>query len=520
MTPRILPESAVLAPRDPSITNTDDWSIFELSDVTVVDPNALNLEESLLRATEHHPLTVRGRLKRLDNDLAHTSLLPRVEPSLVIEITDVYSYSYAQFGNGSIGLWAAGKAGWFQINPSRAYRKIYEEMVEAVNALYFVADFFANRRKGARAKYTPVTITQALFEKYAAEKMRKGSTSVDAAEKILYEHREFLLTSMMSGKENIAWNHNPLYKHLQSEFPGAWERVRQRLHGMEQKPQRSTTQARSRGASIDSVSTSSSLKRKRGRPPNNSGVDVISIGSSSGASSTAKAGASKENPEKDSKPTQSRTKLVASQTRSTRSQPLTAPDPPPETPELPKRQRTGESDSDSTPPPRKGKSALRLKPNKPSKGPKRSVKPPSPDAEEIDETQDSLLPPPTTHPPSDLDEGISMPTSPSASPGASDFAHIPDPLAEDTWRCALVGCTHRVYAASRPESQTLIKKHYALHASDDDERVRLVQALAAPSLPAGRLIERVRMQARVELGGVEGSVVGGSRFPRMVERRL
>lgn len=526
MTPtqRILPESSVIAPRDPSTdNNTDDWPVFDLHDVTVVDPNGE--PASLLHASAYYPLTVRGRLRPLSKDVSHLYLRHQGQPSLGIEITDVRMFSYGAYKNGSIGLWASGKAGWFQISPSAAYRRTYDEMTEAVNLLYFVADSFAIPRTGKKGSNVVELNTQGLFERYSAKKIGNKATAAEAAEKF-YEHREFLLGSMMSGKEGMSWGANPFYKHLKNKFPGDWENVRRRLFEPAQTP--AGTASRPRRESVDSASTSSSLKRKRGRPAKSQAADVISIASSVASSSAAKTAPAESQAVSNSQPTTSRTKLAS---RSTRSQGTSIPDVP-GTPELQKTSRTGaededSEDTDSLPRPSKAKSALRLKPNKPIKGPRRSVRPPSPEAEDDDAVDDSDNPTTSAqaavdshHKSHDLDEGISMPTSPSSSASAGALQHIPDPLYEDTWRCALVGCTHRVYAASHPDSQALIKQHYALHASDDDERVKLVQALAAPSLPAGRLIERVRLQARNDLGGMEGTRVGGSRFPTMINRRL
>ena len=220
-----------------------------------------------------------------------------------------------------------------------------------------------------------------------------------------------------------------------------------------------------------------------------------------------------------------------------------------------------DSDSDSIAPRRahKGKSALRLKPSKATKGPPKGGKAPTAegDEEEDERARPISLPAPSkrkrdeeqpTRKPSKrrgsrhneaVDEGISMADSPDsatgseeipatpnsdAAPGAgeadtsaSELAHHPDPVQEDTWTCALDGCTHKVYAASTSTSQALIKEHYALHAYDDDERVKMVKQLQAPSLPVRHLMEKVRMQARVE--GFPGSRVAGTRFPEPVSSR-
>jgi len=132
----------------------------------------------------------------------------------------------------------------------------------------------------------------------------------------------------------------------------------------------------------------------------------------------------------------------------------------------------------------------------------------------------------------EVDEGIDMPSSPDApSPDTMSGAmeepshdlavrlhHRPDAIQEDTWICALDGCPHKVYRASQPESQGLIREHYALHAYDDDSRMQLVRRLRAPSLPVNHLMEKVRLQAKLE--GFPGSKVAGTRFPAQPHRTV
>jgi len=195
---------------------------------------------------------------------------------------------------------------------------------------------------------------------------------------------------------------------------------------------------------------------------------------------------------------------------------------------------------------RKGKSALRLKPSRASKAASKGGKGKAPagissNEDEEDEEDEPRSSPAggkrkfgenpehdprrgkRRHSKALSDEGIDMPESPSTdSPGAiagaplsppADIAETarPDPVQEDTWICALDGCTHKVYLASQLESQRLIREHYTLHAFDDDERVQLVKRLKAPSLPVSHLMERVRLQAKVD--GFPGNRVAGTSYP-------
>jgi hypothetical protein len=553
MTPRLLPESSVLRPRDSS-ANSDDWPVFELSHVDVLDHNVNPpTQASLLHASASYPLTVIGRLRPIFKGLADVFLLPPSRRTLTIEITDVRIFSYGAYADGSIGLWAGGKAGWFQINPSPAYRQLYKDMTEAVNLLYFIADSYSNPRmsgKGKKATPLPDYTAQELFGKYASEAMEAEASASDAAEKV-YQHRDFLLASMVAGKEGMMWGKNPLYVHLRKKFPQDWEKIRQRLAAPPPQAEKEASQ-HARQPSIDSASTSSSLKRKRGRPPKNRPDDVVSIGSSSVSGSVGKDEPSES---KLAQPTKPQPPPAPSTRTSGRRKGTSQPDSQPDTPVVhqPQPEESNEdSDTDSALQPRRGKSALRLKPNKPSKGPPRSSQPAiTEDYIEHDEPVPRSSPAPSgkrrrdspSSKPRDVDEGISMPTSPSSTSdqidsqlqsadddaitGASAIEvqtqlalrhHDSDPVQEDTWVCALAGCTHKVYAASRPESQALIRQHYTLHACDDDERVQLVKRLQAPSMPVGHLIERVRMQAKVE--GFPGSRVAGTRFPEPLKQKF
>lgn len=71
-----------------------------------------------------------------------------------IEITNVLTYSFAEVigGSGGYSFWAAGQAGWFEIeshNPS--YKSIYDEMGVAASMLYYLTD---KLRKSRKKKFT------------------------------------------------------------------------------------------------------------------------------------------------------------------------------------------------------------------------------------------------------------------------------------------------------------------------------------------------------------------------------
>ena len=75
-----------------------------------------------------------------------------VSKEMHIEVNEVYRFAYGQYDDGGVDIWAAGQAGWFAIEPSRGYQSIFQSMIEAVKALYFLADTYkeVSRRKNGK----------------------------------------------------------------------------------------------------------------------------------------------------------------------------------------------------------------------------------------------------------------------------------------------------------------------------------------------------------------------------------
>jgi hypothetical protein len=546
MTIKPIPESSILAPRDPSLDNSsDDWPEFELKDVRVHLPDDAAQLTSLLDAAAHYPLTLTGHLEPLPKDQAHLQLQTTTKRAPLIEITGVRTFSYGQFEDGNIGLWAGGKAGWFALKPARAYKAIWMGMVESVQIFYWIVDAYREKRRkgtGKPAPLLPLYTAEELFDKYADEVLEDAKGGKEAA-KVIHEQRDFLLASMLAGKEGIAWAKNPLYQHLSQHFPEDHAIVKARLTGNAPVPARSGRQA-----SVNSES--SNLKRKRGRPAKDHSQDLSSTREDPMTEDSTRVGTAGKN---ETKPTGSR------RTRRGRDSPS------PESSEAETR-TPAHNNNDSIRKSMKGRSALRPKASKASKGAAKSGKAPVHDfnaTSDDDEEDIAALSPtaakrrhshtaqrtsqsqsnqrPHKH---DLDEGIDIPSSPTsmssdAAAGVLEVSdseatadtdlplHLknhPDPIQEDTWLCALDGCPLKVYAASTADSQRLIREHYALHAYDDDARVQLVKKLQHPSLPVGHLMERVRLQAKTDgFPGSKSVVLEGaaahSRYRPVVEGR-
>jgi hypothetical protein len=76
-----------------------------------------------------------------------TTVLKKPYKPVDIEIRNVTRFSYGEMTDGAHVIWALGKAGWFEIRPTAGYRPIFENMVRAVELLYFVTDIYSEPRK-------------------------------------------------------------------------------------------------------------------------------------------------------------------------------------------------------------------------------------------------------------------------------------------------------------------------------------------------------------------------------------
>ena len=70
----------------------------------------------------------------------------------IVEITNVLTYSFAEVVGGGYSFWAAGQAGWYEIETTASsYKPIYDEMGVAASMLYYLAD---KLRKSRKKKFT------------------------------------------------------------------------------------------------------------------------------------------------------------------------------------------------------------------------------------------------------------------------------------------------------------------------------------------------------------------------------
>ena len=150
-------EQDILLPLKSSDKNPDDWPEFKLTKVNVTVPKQ-GRAVSLLSAHHSNPVKVTGKLAVIDNDKAHLGTLymnlalvyesdriytvkDKRYRDKVIELDQCTTYAFAQYDDDTCGFWAAGKAGWFEIqSPASSYKAIYREMNEAATIFYLLAD--------------------------------------------------------------------------------------------------------------------------------------------------------------------------------------------------------------------------------------------------------------------------------------------------------------------------------------------------------------------------------------------
>ena len=64
-----------------------------------------------------------------------------------IVLENVTHFAYGQHNDGEVGFWVAGRAGWFSISPAKGYKPMFNDVVEAIDLLYFLADRHQSKRK-------------------------------------------------------------------------------------------------------------------------------------------------------------------------------------------------------------------------------------------------------------------------------------------------------------------------------------------------------------------------------------
>ncbi|KAJ9209577.1 hypothetical protein DTO166G4_8827 [Paecilomyces variotii] len=218
-------EENVLAARDPSIDDENDWQEFSLTDVKVLIPGKSRYA-NLLTASADNPVRVTGSLDEVEEE-QESLVLDEDYLSKRIVIDNVTHYAYGQHDDGEVGIWVAGQAGWYSITPARGYRPVFNEMVEAIDLLYFLADRH-QRRRGKRKNWNPTV--EYLCDEYVNHTHGICEDGDDSAE-VFYKHHSFLISQMLNPKEGVNWAETNIFEHLCEKFPEEYERIKSKSEG-------------------------------------------------------------------------------------------------------------------------------------------------------------------------------------------------------------------------------------------------------------------------------------------------
>ncbi|KAJ4349237.1 hypothetical protein N0V95_004726 [Ascochyta clinopodiicola] len=217
-----IPESDVLKPIGPSVSE-DAWPEFVLSDASVVYENS-GKPANLLAAYADVPLKVQGRLQSPPRGRSDCLVKKPYKPTDIV-VRNVTRYAYAEFPDKTFVIWALGEAGWFEIQPQPQYKAIYDDMVQAVQLLYFVTDIYNEPRKRGGGPSASL-----IYREYAEDE-RSACTNPAEAEQIFHKHRNFLLMSFLQRTNSIGWSNTPLYQTMRRQFPNDFETCKARHEG-------------------------------------------------------------------------------------------------------------------------------------------------------------------------------------------------------------------------------------------------------------------------------------------------
>ncbi|OJI96037.1 hypothetical protein ASPVEDRAFT_48312 [Aspergillus versicolor CBS 583.65] len=217
-------EDSVLAARDPSLVDENAWEEFSLSEVRILVPGKSRYA-NLLTATPENPVQVTGCLDEVEEEQESLVLDPDYLTKRIV-IDNVSHFAYGQHNDGEVGIWVAGQAGWFSISPAKGYRAVFNDVVEAIDLLYFLTDRNKPKRRSARRKKKwNYPSLEDLCDEYVLHTHGICEDGDDSAE-VFYKHHNFLLSRMINGEEEVNWAETNIFPHICEKFPEDFEELR------------------------------------------------------------------------------------------------------------------------------------------------------------------------------------------------------------------------------------------------------------------------------------------------------
>ncbi|KAL7925433.1 hypothetical protein ACQKWADRAFT_318963 [Trichoderma austrokoningii] len=208
---RWLQESNVIRSQ-PKDVHKDNYPCLELRNATVYDRKG-ELLENALDVAVRGPYIVRGYLI-MEDASERRHLIMKVRSSTPIEIRQCIAYSIGEAPGARPLVWALGRGAWYEINPSEAYRPIFNKMCEATTMYYNLVDIYNSKRLSAKPKASGSSLLGTLQDDFLQYAMNigDGATFNEVLERCA-EHAIFLVCQFtQESLDLIDWKQTPFYE--------------------------------------------------------------------------------------------------------------------------------------------------------------------------------------------------------------------------------------------------------------------------------------------------------------------
>lgn len=139
-----------------------------------------------------------------------------------MKIENVTNYSFGQDDNGKPVVWAAGKAGWYEVTPSDRYLPHYHDTVEAIDLFYFMVDQYQKLSPKRKRLGFQVDPFLTAYQKHTDFRIDDD----DEAMETIHKHHKFILKQMIEEREGIDWSQTHLWNHLAETYADEIETLR------------------------------------------------------------------------------------------------------------------------------------------------------------------------------------------------------------------------------------------------------------------------------------------------------
>ena len=126
-------------------------------------------------------------------------------------------------------IWAAGKAGWYEISPSDRYLPHFNDTIEAIDLFYFMVDQQQKLPKKRQRLGFAVDPFLSEYQKHTGYRINDDDEAIET----IHKHHKFLLKQMIEEREGIDWSQTHLWKHLTETYAEEVEVLRATLAQLE-----------------------------------------------------------------------------------------------------------------------------------------------------------------------------------------------------------------------------------------------------------------------------------------------